>query len=50
MKPKFVATHPIGQTEMPASPDSRITNTPAIKILCPTKIVTLCISVQTARV
>jgi hypothetical protein len=29
-KPQFVVTHPIRQTEIPASPGSWVTNTPAV--------------------
>ena len=35
MKRKFVITHKIRQTEIPALPDSQVTNTPSVKMLCP---------------
>ena len=35
MKQQFVATHTTRPTEIPASPDSSVTNTPFVKMLCP---------------
>jgi hypothetical protein len=35
MKPQFVVTHTIRQTEIPTLLDSWITNTPSVNILCP---------------
>jgi len=35
MKHRFVVTHTVRHTESPVSPDSPITNTPSVKMLCP---------------
>jgi hypothetical protein len=38
IKQQFVVTHTIRQTEIPASLDISVTNTPSVKMLCPQKI------------
>ena len=38
MKRHFVVTRTIPQTEIPALPDSWVTNTTSVKILCPKKV------------
>jgi hypothetical protein len=38
MKQQFVVTHTIRQTEIPALPDSSVTDTPSVKMLCPQQI------------
>jgi hypothetical protein len=37
MKQQFVVTHTIRQTDIPALPDSWITNIHSVKMLCPQK-------------
>ena len=37
MVQRFVVTHTVRQTETPISPDSWVTNTPSVKMLCPQK-------------
>ena len=37
IKHKFVTTHKIRQTGVPALLDSWVTNTPSVKMLCPQK-------------
>ena len=57
MEQQFVVTHTICQSDIPALLDSRVTNTPSVKMLCPEKnclsyfckIVT-CLSVGLMRV
>ena len=35
MKGEIVVTHTINQTDIPALLDTRVTNTPSVKMLCP---------------
>jgi len=41
MRQKFVATHTLRQTEVPALLDSWVTNTPFVRIPCPENIASL---------
>ena len=48
MKWQFIVTHTVCQTEIPTLPDSGVTNTPSVKMLCPqTSCLCVCFHMNT---